>query len=168
MADFQAHLTQAKKNLATLSKINLYINDSWDWQVTCAYYTAVHLMNAHLAQTVDQHYKTHVDVKNAIFNDGWPCRVTDDVYYSYSVLENYSRRARYLCHDKIELTDSTIAYKTFDKHLKKALSNLDVILKYFSDKYQIDFDTSLIDCIEIRNMNLKYFKYKKIGVAESA
>ena len=54
MADFQAHITQAKKNLQVLSEISLQINNSWDWQVTCSYYTAVHLMNAHLAYTVNR------------------------------------------------------------------------------------------------------------------
>jgi hypothetical protein len=116
MADFQAHITQAKRNLAILSQISLNVNDSWDWQITCAYYTAVHLMNAHLAKTVNLHYRTHVDVKKALYNEAWPCKVSDDVYTAYSILENYSRRARYLCHETIEQTNDSIAYFIYDRH----------------------------------------------------
>jgi hypothetical protein len=165
MADFQAHITQAKKNLANLSEISLKINDSWDWQVTCAYYTAVHLMNAHLAKTVNLHYKTHVDVKKALYNDAWPCKIPDDIYTSYSILENYSRRARYLCHENIDSNDDTKAYLTYDKHLKKMLKNLDDILVYFTKTHNITFQKVGIDCVEIRGITLNYFFYAKITVA---
>src|ERR1700744_2651067 len=164
MADFQAHITQAKKNLATLSEISLNIQNSWDWQVTCAYYTAVNLVNAHLANTVNQHYKTHVDVKKALYNDKWPCKIPDDIYTAYSILENFSRRARYLCHDAVDKTDDSIAYLIYDKHLKKALKNLDLMLSYFSNLYGISFGKYPIDCIEIRDVQLKYFIYKKASV----
>ncbi|HEY8929204.1 MAG TPA: hypothetical protein VIM55_08445 [Mucilaginibacter sp.] len=162
MADFQAHIQQAKKNLATLSEISLKVNDSWDWQVTCAYYTAVHLMNAHLAQTVNQHYKTHVDVKNALFNSLWPSKVPDDIYTSYSKLENLSRRARYLCHDNLAQNDPSTAYITYDRHLMKALKKLDAILVFFAFKYQVSFNISDIDCIELKNGPFKYFQYNSI------
>ena len=165
MADFKAHITQAKKNLATLSEISVNISNSWDWQVTCAYYTAVHLMNAHLASTVNQHYKTHVDVKKAIYNSLWPCKVPDDVYVAYSILENHSRRARYLCHEIVEQTDDSVAYMTFDKHLKKVLKNLETILAYFEKTYSLSFGKYPIDCLEIKNLSLAHFAYKQGVVA---
>jgi hypothetical protein len=164
MADFQAHITQAKKNLAILSEINLKISNSWDWQVTCAYYCAVHIMNARLAKTFNLHYKTHVDVKKALYNSASPCKISDDVYTAYAILENYSRRARYLCHEQAGQTDGTIAYLTFDKHLKKTLKNLDLILVYFASKYGIAFIKVSIDCIEIKNLSLSYFVYKQSGL----
>jgi hypothetical protein len=164
MADFQAHITQAKKNLATLSEISLNITNTWDWQVTCAYYTSVHLMNAHLAKTVNLHYKTHVDVKKALYNSAWPCKVPDDIYTAYSILENYSRRARYLCHETVEQTDDTIAYLTYDRHLKKILKNLDLILIYFESTYVISFGKYPINCIEIKNVTFSHFIYKQVVV----
>lgn len=159
MAEFDAHIKQVKKNLLTLSQISVNIPDSWDWQVTCAYYVGVHLMNAHLAKTLNLHYKTHSDVKNAIFNEKWPCKIPDDEFAAYVSLENNSRRARYLCHEKVEQTDSTKSYQTYDKHLKKSLVHLDCLLNYFAKKYKLDFEVAKIDCVEIKNLNLKYFNY---------
>ena len=87
MADYQAHIAQAKKSPAFLSGINQKLNDTWDWQVTTAYYVAVHLMNGHLARRANLHYKTHADVKNALFAQLSPCKILDYVYTSFIKLE---------------------------------------------------------------------------------
>lgn len=160
MADFQAHIQQANRNLSVLSGINKHIKDSWDWQVTCCYYVAVHLMNAHIAKTVNLHYKTHVEVKKAIYNDLWPCKVSDDVYTSFASLENLSRRSRYLCNDLLNKNDDNLAYLTFDVHLKKALNKLDKIISYFSTLHNIKFENIDIDCIEIKGSKLGNFTYR--------
>ncbi len=159
MADYQAHVKQAKKNLYLISGINQHLKESWDWQVTIAYYAAVHLMNAHLAKKANLHYKTHVDVKNALFMTLSTCKIPEDIYTSFVKLENYSRRSRYLCHEDIEKTDEAKEYLTYDKHLKKCLGYLDKILTFFNSEYQEDFDKQNIDCIELKNVNLRYFQY---------
>lgn len=161
MADYQDHINQAKKNLLILAEVNKSIPNSWDWQVTISYYVAVHLINGHLAKKANLHYKTHVDVKNAIYSTIPACNVPQDVYLAFGKLENYSRRARYLCHDDMKSNDDTKAYLTYDRHLRKALQYLDTMLSYFSSEYGEQFPNYSIDCIEIKNLTLKYFKYIK-------
>lgn len=161
MADYSAHLKKAKRNLYLVSGINKAFNEDWDWQVTIAYYAAVHLMNAHLAKKGNLHYKTHVDVKNALFSSLSVCKVPDDIYLSFVKLENYSRRSRYLCHEDIEKTEDSKEYPTYDKHLKKALGYLDKILIFFNKEYGESFDRQEIDCLEIKSTIYFYFSYKK-------
>lgn len=161
MADFQAHIKQAKKNLAFLYEINTKTKDSLDWQVTCAYYVAVHLMNSRLAQELNIHYKTHVDVKKAIFNATWPTKVPEAVYTSFSKLENLSRRSRYLCNDNISSTDNNIAYITYDRHFLKALKYLDNIINYFENEYNLSFEKGFIDCIDMKGVILSHFEYRQ-------
>ena len=160
MADLQSHIKQAKKNLATLSETSQKIKDSWDWQVTMAYYAAVHLMNGHLAAKVNLHYKTHKDVKIALFDERLSCKIPDDVYYAYVSLENLSRRSRYLCHEDSTI-DNAREFKTFDKHLKKALHNLDIILDYFTSEHKVVFEKLPIDCLEIKSGSSSHFFYKQ-------
>lgn len=160
MAIHEEHVTQAKKNLHTLQAVSLTVPDSWDWQVTIAYYVAVHLMNSHLAAVSDLHYRTHEAVKNALYNPLSPCKIPDEVYTSYVKLERLSRRARYLCHED---SNSTDRHFTYDKHLKKALLRLDVIINYFNEIYQCNIEPIEIDCIELSNLALVNFKYKRVA-----
>ena len=160
MADFLAHIKQAKRNLSTLNQLNLNAIDNWDWQVTIAYYVGVHLMNAHIAKKGNLHYKTHEKVKNALFDDLSPCKIPEEIYTSYVKLENLSRRARYLCHED-KKGDANHAFFTFDKHLKKALIQLNQLMLFFEKEHDVQFDTVDIDCIEIKNLSLFYFPYKQ-------
>ena len=160
MAEFQAHVNQALRNLTTLSKINKFIEDSWDWQVTTSYYVGVHIMNAHIAKTANLHYNTHDKVKNALYNQLSPAKIDQNIYLDYGKLENLSRRARYLCSDT-NTTQSTVAHLTHDVHLKRALQKLDTIMEYMAKLHSITFPITDIDCIEIKSLTLKYFKYVK-------
>ena len=65
MAAQADHFTQAQRNLQFLGSINNHQNEYTDWQVTVCFYTALHLVNAHLATFV-LHYRTHEEIKNAI------------------------------------------------------------------------------------------------------
>lgn len=160
MASFQNHIDQAKRNLAFLSSINTTHNIYWDWQVTTCYYVNVHLVNAHLANTANLHYRTHEDVKNAInpFNALAIGKIPEDVYLAYAKLEGLSRRSRYLCHEEKKEDGNFI---TYDKHFAKALKSLDLILTYFSQLYDIDFGILTVECIELTTKTpLKLFKVK--------
>ncbi|MFI5136565.1 MAG: hypothetical protein ACHQIM_01975 [Sphingobacteriales bacterium] len=160
MANFDDHIRQAKGNLSILSEFNNKIANGWDWQVTIAYYIAVHLMNAHLAKKANLHYKTHEQVKNALFSATSVGKIPEDVYLSYVKLEGLSRRSRYLCHENNAGLES-LPYLTYDKHFKKALKNLDRILKFFDGEYKISFKAINIDCIEVKDDKLIYFNYLK-------
>ena len=160
MADFQAHINQAKRNLSVLHQVNQNTaNNSWDWQVTIAYYVAVHLMNAHIAKKGNLHYKTHEKVKIALFDERSTCKIPDDIYTAYVKLENLSRRARYLCHEDRK-GDNEHAFFTYDKHLKKALVQLNGLMLFFEKEHHVQFDKIDIDCIEIKGLSLLYFPYK--------
>jgi hypothetical protein len=163
MADFDAHLIQAKKNCRILSQINSTVPDSWDWQVTSAFYVAVHLMNAHLAIADGLHYKSHEKVKNTLFKDG-PCKIDESVYLNYVKLEGLSRRSRYLCSEKKEDT-SEASHLTHDRHLSKAIKHLDAILTYMASIYKFDIELTEIDCIDLKGVNLNYFKYAETAKA---
>ena len=131
----------------------------WDWQITISFYSAVHLINAHLAASGNLHYRTHVEVKNAInpYNASAQCPVPPDVYLSYVKLENLSRRGRYLCHDD-PANQATTGHFTYDKHFAKALKHLDVVLNYFKTTYNITFPTLAVQCPVLSNANhLKVF-----------
>ena len=161
MADYQAHINQAKRNLIIFSNLSKKVPDSWDWQVTSCYYVAVHLMNAHLAKTANLHYKTHDKVKLALYDTMSTCKIPDEIYTAYVKLENLSRRARYLCHDDPKLLmDSDKPFFTYDKHVKKAINQLDRLLLFYSSKYSENFGITEVDCIEIKNIIFVNFTYK--------
>jgi hypothetical protein len=160
VAGFDDHIRQAKGNISILSEFNQKIENGWDWQVTITYYVAVHLMNAHLAKKANLHYKTLEQVKNALFSQTSVAKIPDDVYTSYVKLEGLSRRSRYLCHED-NSGQPQLPFLTYDKHLKKALKNLDKIISFISKEYKINFNKANIDCIEIKEDNLIFFKYQR-------
>lgn len=162
MASFSEHILQAKKNLGFVLLVNEKIQENWEWQITPAFYVAVHLINAHLAQEADQHYRSHREVRDAInpYGQNYPCMMPEDIYLSYRKLEGLSRRARYLCHEDNSVRE-THAFLTHDKHFKKAICYLDAILFFFDGKYKIDFGQPVVSCVELNNRTpLKVFAVK--------
>ncbi|HYG37666.1 MAG TPA: hypothetical protein VD908_03560 [Cytophagales bacterium] len=160
MASFSEHINQAKRNLAFLDKTHNNIADSWDWQVTVSFYVAVHLANAHIANKINEHYRSHGQVDNALNPEIAisPTKFSEDNYLAYRKLQGLARRSRYLCNDNIS-DHSTSVYFTYDKHFIKAIKNLNKLLKYFSTTYSISFDSIKINCVELQNNELEYFKY---------
>jgi len=150
VASFQNHIVQAKRNLSFLVSINSSHNEYWDWQVTVTFYVNVHVINAHLAQAADLHYRTHEDVKNAInpYNNSSLVRIPEEIYLAYVKLEGLSRRSRYLCHDDPKNRDQGY-HPTYDKHFAKAIKQLDKILKFFGEKYSVEFGTPVVTCLEL-------------------
>ncbi len=153
MASFKEHIEQAKKNLNFLESVNYSypIGESDDWQVTILFYGAVHLINAHIAQTCNLHYNSHKKVEQAIspFNPLSPASLPEDVYLAYKLLRNLSRRSRYLCKDSDSPLEEAKAYLTFDKHVAKAIKHMDVIIDYMVAKYKIKFTPINIISMEL-------------------
>ena len=161
MANFQEHINQAKKNLNFLSNTNTFINNSWDWQVTTCFYVAVHLVNAHIAKKIDQHYRSHEQVNDALnpFKTLSPTKISESHFLSYKKLQGLSRRSRYLCSDDTSNHDAG-AFLTYDKHLAKALKHLESVLQFIHLEYGVNFPVSHIDCIEIKGKSFQFFKYQ--------
>lgn len=135
------------------------VESHWDWHVTVSFYAAVHLINAHIANKSDQHYRSHELVNNAInpFNPVSTTKFSEELYTSYMKLQNLSRRARYLCHDDPRNRDVR-AFLTYDKHFSKSIIHLDRLISFISSEYSVNFTLINLKCIELRNKTLTNFK----------
>lgn len=159
MPAFNDHIEQANENLGFLDYINQNCGNSFvDWRVTISFYTAVHIINAHLAK-IDLQYRTHVDVLKQI-NPKIQLNVAavgEDIYLAYRKLMDLSRRSRYLVNEKSP--GSTTAAKTYDKHVDKAARHLEVMLKFAKDKLDEDM---LKASIKSDGLNASDFEYLTI------
>ena len=135
MPKFEDHIAQSKRNLTFLEIINNNAPAHLDWQVTVCFYTALHLVNAHLAHFGMQ-YRSHTDVKFHINPENVTSlmRLPEDIYLAYEALFSNSRRSRYLVNQKDNnLKSETMAF-TSGKHLGKAIRHLNTICLYFSQQ----------------------------------
>jgi hypothetical protein len=124
-----------------------------------AFYTAVHLVNAHLAKQINQHYRTHKKVDDAIspYSSIESVRLDDDTYASYLAIKNLSRRARYMCSDDGSREEEALL--THDKHYQKALHHLDVLLTWFTAKYPAEiFEQIAIACPALKKDSAHFRK----------
>lgn len=160
MASFDEHIDKSISNLAFLQKVNSTFPEHIDWQITSAFYVAVHIVNAHLAKCQNLHYRNHDDVKNAISptNVLSVCKVDEPVYIAFEKLHNCSRRARYLISD--DMTNrSEGAHNVSDKYLAKSIRCLDIIIGYFVYTHSIEKLTPIeIKCERLKNDTFKFFK----------
>ena len=81
----------------------------FDWQVTICFYTAVHLINCHLANFGLQ-YRKHKDVKDALnpYTIS-PAKLPEDEYSAYISLQSLSRRSRYLVNENCKVVRNVAA-----------------------------------------------------------
>ncbi len=141
MPTFSQHVLQAKHNFNVLAQLNKQVNNSIDWQVTVSFYTALHLINSYIVKEANLHYKTHSEVDNVINCRGLsPYKLGEDEYVSYEILKNLSRRSRYICHHEAENDNPNHAFLIDEKHLLKALKELDKLLLYFNSKYNLEIE----------------------------
>lgn len=149
MALFEGHIHQAKRNLTVLGQLNGKIHDCLDWQVTVAFYTALHLVNSYLAKEADLHYKTHHEVDTVINPKGdSPYKLNEPEYLAYEKLKNLSRRSRYMCHDDVKSDNPRHGFVTEEKHLYKAIKQLDKLVTHFNNKYSLGLGKINISCKE--------------------
>lgn len=160
MANHSEHLSQAVKNIDVLQKVNEHIPESWDWQVTISFYSGLHLANAHIAHTINQHYRTHAKVSEALnaYLTVNPSMFNEEAYLSYLALQGLSRRSRYLCSDKEDAASKADvnAHFTSEKHLAKAIRHLHNIQKFFSEKYGYKFKSITLECSRLKEDKLEF------------
>jgi hypothetical protein len=151
VATFQEHINQAKCNITFLQNINNKIDNCIDWQVTVCFYTALHLVNAHISSNGLQ-YRRHTDVKDVLnpYNKLSLLKLPENEYTAYVSLQSLSRRARYLVSEKDGNLVETTAFLTYEKHLAKAFKHLDVLMRYFSAKYSFELPVLKIKCTELK------------------
>lgn len=139
MPSFVKHIDKAIHNFEFLEQINSNIPNSIDWQITVCYYTALHLVNAHLvsASPVGDklQYRNHKDVQVALdyTNSTSVVKIDEKPYLKYLDLEMYSRRARYMTYGGS--LSSKLPIIT-DKHLANCIIALDIIIDYFRGVFE--------------------------------
>ena len=137
------------------------MQDCYDWQVTVCFYTAMHLVNAHLSKHNLQ-YRKHKDVNHALNPDVAlsVSKLPETEYDSYIVLQSLSRRSRYLVNEKDNQLASTVAAFTYDKHLGKGVKHLNLLIQYFCNLYNITSISPVkIKCAELKPADkLSYFE----------
>lgn len=150
VAVFEQHITQAKSNLIFLQTVNQNVTNYFDWQVTVCFYTAVHLVNAHLSHHSIQ-YRQHKEVNHALNPEVATSisKLPMPEYEAYIGLYRLSRRSRYLVNEKDGNLGSTNAFLTYDKHLGKSIRNLDKLLTFFNKKYSLNLSAINISCQEL-------------------
>jgi len=155
------HISQVKHNLEFLSNISTNTPNCVDWQVTCCFYCALHLVNAYLASKGLQ-YRKHVDVYDVInpYKAANVHKLPEDIFVSYKALDNLSRRSRYLVNPSDRSSfSSDRAHCTYSRHLAKAIRHLNAIMTHFEPMYDIEFDVYDICCDELKNDgSTKFFK----------
>lgn len=171
MALFEAHISKVQHNLSVLQKINS-IQGTLDWQITVCYYTAVHLIDGYLAREANLHFQKHTDVDLAInpMNTLSLQKLPSEIYLHYEKLSNLSRRARYLCSDNPSerQKQSGTEFLVNDKHLRKAIINLDGLISYFINLYKLEFPRIKLHCKEFSmDTQLGYFLINPINAGET-
>lgn len=162
MATFNEHIAHSKKNLDFLSKVNSSVDDSWDWQVTICFYTALHLMNAHIVKKTNKNYLTHNQVEEVInpYNALSIGKLDENTFLSYSKLCQLSRRSRYLLNENFKKGDDIQqASMTYSLHFKKAVHHLDVVIKYINQNYEdMISKNTYLKCIDLNGRTFDNFK----------
>ncbi|MGB0929956.1 MAG: hypothetical protein ACPGVB_04225 [Chitinophagales bacterium] len=162
MPNSDSHFKQAKNNIEFLSKICIdNPRAHWDWKVTVAFYAALHLVNGHISKITGGSFRTHGQTSHALnpYNQASPTKIGVDEHILYDKLQNLSKRSRYLCSDSPN-NDSPNAHLTYEIHFSRAIRNLDKLMVYFGEKYDIDFDEYQFICREVRNN--ESFRYWKV------
>ena len=160
MASFKEHIAHSNKNLQFLEAINGNLNDNWDWQVTVCFYTALHLMNAHIVQTTASNFLSHNKVETALSPYGMsPAKLDETTFLSYSKLSQLSRRSRYLLKENYNPADDLqAASSTYSIHMKKAIYHLDTVISFMNKKYNCNISKTKIRCVDLKNQNFSNFE----------
>jgi len=162
LASFAEHIQQAKRSLSFLQVIHNSINDCTDWQITAAFYSSLHLLNAHIA-TKGHQSRSHSDLKDLLnpYNSRSGLRLPEIEYTAYVSLQSLSRRARYMVNEKNNNLEQKQAFFIYDRHLAKALRHLDTLMKYIAEKYDQRLPLLRVDCAGFKFENVKYITRKQ-------
>ena len=127
----------------------------WDWQVTISFYTALHLVNAHIFQKTGNSYTTHSQADAVInfANSLSIAKLPQDEYLAYAKLQMLSRRARYL------MSEEKRTSFTDEKHFVKAITHLDKLITFFDNQYNLNFPKKVMGCKSFKK-NYNYIDKK--------
>lgn len=126
------------------------------------FYSALHLINAHVVEKTGANYLSHSKVDEIInpYNRLSLAKLDENVYTSYIKLFQLSRRSRYLIPENFQKgahQDMHDACSTHSKHLKKAIHHLNVIINFISKEYKESFPKTSIKCIDLNGLVFENF-----------
>ncbi|MBE2254700.1 MAG: hypothetical protein IAE65_00740 [Ignavibacteria bacterium] len=159
MPTLQNHYTRVNHNLEFLSDICKIKKDYSDWKVTVCFYVAVHIINYHLTKKLNEHFVKHKRVDELInpYKRLSPAKIDQIYYEAYKKLYNLSRRSRYLSNDGNDKNQEE-ARITNEKHFRKSLNALDLLLDFFVNTLKEKIDPVELQTTNNLPNNLKYFK----------
>ncbi len=158
LPSFQDHIGQFEHNLEFLGYFDSADSEFQDWQVTVCLYSALHLMNAHLAQSA-HHFRSHGGVEAFINPSGkWASRRIDQTTFNaYKTLQNLSRISRYLAN--LSDPSNSSSSRIRPRHVRKAILNLSVVIAHFSALYQLTPKVTKEHCSEFsRTETIPYLR----------
>lgn len=118
MPGINDHLDQVAHNQNFLRLLRWFSRFFQDWLVTAEFYTALHVVDAYLANN-DIHPDAHYLRGQYIFTD----LALQPIYYAYQDLENLSRNARYDVYTPTQqdLKDCASSLAVIQSHLHQLL-----------------------------------------------
>jgi|SRR6056297_1234009 len=138
--------------------INHSIDDCWDWQVTVTFYSALHLIDAHVTRKTNEHYRSHDAIRQALnpYTHS-PAALDESGYIAYESLFKLSRRSRYLVSEKHNHKPAS-TFLTYEKHLARAIRHLDSLMSQIGPLYKIEFPEIKIKCKGLKEDELKVIR----------
>lgn len=133
MLVFSDYVAQAQSNLNFLQLINEFEHPHWDWHCTVAFYTALHLMNAHALSKAHRFFHAHRSLDKFInpYRALAPAKLPKVLYDNYLEMMNTSRKSRYLSDGGSDKARINV------KHFMRQIELLDSIIIWFTQEYGV-------------------------------
>ncbi|QXN68093.1 hypothetical protein [Microcystis phage Mae-Yong924-2] len=164
MTKREDHIARVNYNLRTLGVLSKAAQqDSTDWQITIAFYSALHAVQAHLSGYPGIDINSHKDLDLIISPESSfsQFRLPIELHADYEELLNLSRKARYLC-QKAESAPTLTGSFLKHSNLRKALFRLDRLLTHYQEQLSVQFERVKIFCSECSLDDKKKFNVLEV------
>jgi len=166
LADFDEHVQRATDNLELFQEFNSTKPQEKKWQVTFLFYSALHLMQAHLVRC-NNYAIHHSERKEKLFfgNSREFGGLEEEVYEAYIHLEKLSRRDRYMSHgtakNAVDALNQPAAIMKH-KHILQAVRDWNVVCAFFHKRYGIQMKCIKVNCLSAKkDEDLGYVKIRR-------
>lgn len=121
------YLAKAKHNEGFLESIDR--ERFCDWWVTASFYVALHYVNAFVSVSIKSGFCSHEKIKNLLHPEGnFPdLRFPKDKFEDYMLLQNLSRKARYM---QVGDHEDSVCKLMKPKHVARAERLMDSVRSY--------------------------------------
>lgn len=121
------YLAKARHNEEFLESIDK--NRFCDWWVTASFYVALHYVNAFVSVSIKSGFCSHEKIKNILHPQGsfTDLRFPRDKFEDYMLLQNLSRKARYM---QVGDHEDSVCRLMKPKHVQKAEKLMNSVRTY--------------------------------------